>query len=443
MKEKVLPILPQMNKLPFVSAFRLVSRRLLYIGATLLTIAYITSFGLILAERGREHLPSKPLEAALQAFLRTIQYFFNHPQTYYWQKADIPAFQLVSGILINSAGLLLIAIGIAFVLGILLGTGAAFSANKLFSGLIVLLATLGISTPSFLLAMLFWVANIQVHRSFDVQVLPSAGFGWDSHLIMPVLVLAMRPLAQIAQVTYVSLRDVLDQDYIRTARAKGLHERVVRYQHALRNVLIPVLTTIGTSLRFSLASLPVVELFFAWPGVGLTLLQAINLSMPTFVTDLILSLGIFFLMVNLGIDIVFPLIDSRLRASGGEQEREEGTKFADWLKSLFQNIRAGILRLRGDRSENQSKLPPLPALPENISDHYDGVPTTRYPLISNILKSPALVLGFPPHPRPGRIDDIRWADDDNQSLRNQQYPGYRRADWRAAVPAIYGVSLGE
>ena len=97
----------------FVNAFRLAIRRFFNIALTLFTIAYITSFGLILAERGREHLPSEPLDAAVQSVFRTFQYFFNHPQTYYWQRADAPAFDLVSNILVNSAGLLLIALGVA------------------------------------------------------------------------------------------------------------------------------------------------------------------------------------------------------------------------------------------------------------------------------------------------------------------------------------------
>ena len=99
------------NATVLLQPFRLLLRRILNIVLTLFTIAYITSFGLILAERGREHLPSEPLDAAVQSFIRTIQYIFNHPQTYFWQKADVPAFDLISNILLNSAGLLLIALG--------------------------------------------------------------------------------------------------------------------------------------------------------------------------------------------------------------------------------------------------------------------------------------------------------------------------------------------
>jgi len=377
----------------FVNAIRLVIRRFFNIALTLSTIAYITSFGLILAERGRERLPSEPLDAATQAFIRTLHYFFDHPQTYYWQRADAPAFTLVSDILANSAGLLFCALVVAFVVGISLGIGAAFSKNKLLSTAIVVLSTLGVSVPSFLLGMLFWVVNIQAHRIFEMEVLPSAGFGWDSHLIMPVFVLSMRPLAQIAQVTYVSLTDVLKQDYIRTAHAKGLHERVVRYKHALSNVLIPVLTTIGTSLRFSLASLPVVELFFQWPGVGLSLLQAIDRGMSTFVTDLILSLGVFFLAVNLLIEIVFPLIDSRLRNNANERDKEDRSSLIGWLRSVARWMQTWVRRMRNRSARTESVLPALPALPDSHEKKSDDIPQKRSRAISYYFRNFSLLIG--------------------------------------------------
>ncbi len=382
------------SKFIFVQASRLLIRRLFNIALTLVTIAYITSFVLILAERGREHLPPEPLDVAVQSVFRIIQYFFKHPQTYFWQRADAPAFDLVSNILLNSAGLLLIALGVALVLGISLGIGAAVSKNKIFSTFIVVLSTLGVSVPSFLLGMLFWVANIQTHRTFEIEVLPSAGFGWDSHLIMPVLVLAMRPLAQIAQVTYVALTDVMHQDYIRTARAKGLNERIVRNRHALRNVLIPVLTTVGTSLRFSLASLPVVELFFQWPGVGLTLLQAIDRGMSTFVTDLILSLGIFFLAVNLLIEFVFPLIDSRLRGELDGQGKDNRTTLTEWLRGVGKWLQAWTKRLRDRSREKESKLPALPALPDTLDGRVEDPPKRGNQAISSLFKNFSLLLGL-------------------------------------------------
>lgn len=381
------------NLVLFLQPLRLVFRRIFSIALTLFAIAYITSFSLILAERGRERLPSEPLGAAFESFFRTIQYFIDHPQTYYWQKTVMPAFSLVSDVLKNSAGLLLIALGIAFIGGVSLGIGAAVSKNKLFSTFIVVLSTLGISVPSFLLGMFFWIVNIKAHQTFDIEVLPSAGFGWDSHLIMPVLVLAMRPLAQIAQVTYVSLSDVFQQDYIRTARAKGLHERMVRYRHALSNVLIPVLSTAGTSLRFSLASLPVVELFFNWPGVGLTLLKAIDLGMSDFVIDLILSLGIFFLVVNLLIEFVFPLLDSRLRENRDGQSREERLSLLERMRELVKWVQIWVRKMRSHKSQEEQVLPPLPPLSSGQEDLDDEIPQKRGYGKLKYFKNFSLILG--------------------------------------------------
>ncbi len=253
--------------------------------------------------------------------------------------------------------------------------------------------------------MLFWVVNIQMHRRFDITVLPSAGFGWDAHLIMPALVLAARPLAQIAQITYVSMSEVLREDYIRTARAKGLPWRVVRNRHAMRNVLIPILTTLGTSLRFSLASLPVVEYFFAWPGVGLMLLEAIELGMTPLVTDLIVSLGLLFLLINLALELIYPLLDPRLRNGGQEEERRERQSWQEWLRGLVDGVVewwAGLRRwLPGARRE-KPKLRPLPVeagsasvsegSEHDLCPHTPTLPHSQW-VLRSILRNPALLAG--------------------------------------------------
>jgi peptide/nickel transport system permease protein len=252
--------------------------------------------------------------------------------------------------------------------------------------------------------MLLWVVNIQVHRRFGVPVLPATGFGWDAHLVMPALVLAARPLAQIAQVTYVSLSEVLGEDYIRTARAKGLHWRVVRNRHALRNALIPILTTLGTSLRFSLASLPVVEYFFVWPGVGLMLWEAIQSGESTLVTDLIVSLGFLFLLINLALEIIYPILDPRLR-NGGEEEREQQQERQGWwerLKGLADGIAewwAGLRRLLPGAAPEGSKLRPLPVgerTANGLADTVDNEPVavrrSRW-VLRGVFGNPALLVG--------------------------------------------------
>ncbi|MBE3117470.1 MAG: ABC transporter permease subunit [Candidatus Atribacteria bacterium] len=381
-----------LNQLP-LAEIKLIARRIGNALLTLFVIAYLASFLLILAERGREHLPANPLNAAVQSFLRVGQYVIDHPLSYYWQKTDISASSLVLDTLIKSAGLLSISLGVALIIGLVLGITAAVLKRKTFSTLIVMLSTLGVSTPSFLLGMFFWVINIQVHRIFGIKVLPSGGFGWDSHLLMPALALAMRPLAQIAQITYISLTDIIQNDYIRTAYSKGLRSSLVYIRHALTNALIPIFTTLGTSLRFSLASLPVVELFFNWPGVGLTLLQAIDRGMSTFVIDLILSLGVFFLLVNLIIEVLFPLIDARLRSTADEATLQDNQTIFGSLSAIYQSLRDLVQDLIQIFKRRTSKLPPLPAS-EKRSDGYDHVPSRRKWIIRAFLRNPSLILGI-------------------------------------------------
>ncbi|NBD36692.1 MAG: ABC transporter permease subunit, partial [Chloroflexi bacterium] len=374
-------------------------KRLLYGLLTLLIIAYLTLFGLSMAERGREGRPAEPLSVAGEALIRTGEYIFDHPTTYHWHRYVFPAFELVATTFRHSAGLLLVALTGAALLGILLGTVLALTKHKVGATLMLFFSILGVSTPSFLLAMLLWVINIQMHRRLDVTALPSAGFGWDAHLIMPALVLAARPLAQITQVTYVTLSEVLEKDYIRTARAKGLKERVVYLRHAMRNALIPILTTMGASLRFSLASLPVVELFFDWPGVGLMLLEAIELGKVPLVTDLTVSLGLFFLLINSGLAFLYPLIDPQLRnGATSSQRREEmslGTVIArmrSTVASIWEDLRH---KLPGQR-ESESKLRPLPS-PKDVGNHaaYDEAdrPSQARWLLGSILRNPALIVG--------------------------------------------------
>ncbi|HET6845180.1 MAG TPA: dephospho-CoA kinase, partial [Anaerolineales bacterium] len=228
---------------------KLIAKRLGASLLILLAIAYLTSWGLILAEYGRQHLPIAPVRAALQALGQTVEYVLHHPATYVWAKSEVPWLKLVGATLGHSAGLLVLALLAAILVGFPLGMAAARSRKGPGSSLIVLLSVAGASTPSFLVGMILWAGNIWVHRTFDIKVLPATGFGWDAHVIMPVLVLAMRPIAQVAQITYISVRDALGQDYVRTAHSKGLTWRAVQNVHLLPNVLIPILNTLGTSLR--------------------------------------------------------------------------------------------------------------------------------------------------------------------------------------------------
>ncbi|MBN1888744.1 MAG: M28 family peptidase [Thermoflexales bacterium] len=386
--------------------FRALLRRIATSLAILLAIAYLTMFGLIVGERGQAGLPAEPLNATLEALRRTLDYVINHPATYHWQRQDVSAPGLVLNLLGRSAALLLAALGLATITAIPLGMAAALSRRLRTAPLVLLLSILGVSTPSFLLAMLFWVINTQAYRTFGLQSapLPPIGFGWDAHLVMPALVLATRPLAQIVQVTYVSLSNVLGEDYIRTAQAKGLAGRVVITRHALRNILIPVMTTLGTSLRFSLASLPVVEIFFVWPGAGRALLQAIELGNAWLVTDLIVSLGFLFLVINLALDLIYQIVDPRLRGSNQTKEhtQDQPTWQERWddLKQAWLDLGVRLPAFRFPWQRDKPAQSPCEAsrlqavTPHQASGGEHPLShSPRHYLLRSVLRNPPLLIG--------------------------------------------------
>ncbi len=129
--------------------------------AILLVIASLTLFGLILAERGREGVPARPLDAGAQALKQTAAYVVDHPAMYRWHRQDVPALGLVLTLLSRSAGLLLLSLGIAALVGVPVGIAVARLRRLRAAPLVLLLSVLGISTSSFLLAMLFWLANVR------------------------------------------------------------------------------------------------------------------------------------------------------------------------------------------------------------------------------------------------------------------------------------------
>ena len=365
-------------------------------------VTFLVLLGLYMARQGNLGLPTSFSESVLIAFQDTYNYIFHHPGVYIWHKEIVPAGELVQRLFFNSAGLLFVSLCIATIVGGSLGIIAARLRNRNISPIVILVSILGVSTPSFLLGMLFWILNVQIGRwaGLGKAPLPPTGFGWDFHLILPALVLATRPMAQIAQVTYVNLAAVLDKEYITAAKARGVPGRMLIYTHALRNTLIPILTTLGTSLRFSLASLPVVEAFFLWDGLGLAILQAIELNMPELITDLVVSLGLMFLLINAFLEFIFPLIDPRLRKMNGKNNVNQ----QDW-GSPSQQILEGIQTLKVKFSKlirRKSNTPddnfndqllPLPELQNKPTEMPSYASSKTRLIIKSVFRNPAFVLG--------------------------------------------------
>ena len=223
----------------------------------------------------------------------------------------------VSSVLLDtytkSMGLLTASMLLAVTLGIGLGVLSAIWEGSPLSLLLLNTSILGTSMPTFFLALLLQVIEITWYQRTGVRLVPVGGFGWDSHLILPALVLCVRPLAQLARITLVALSEVAHQDYVRTAWAKGLAPSSIWAGHIVPNAMVSLLTAIGVSLRFSLGSLPVVEYFFGWPGLGARLLDAISRRQAGLVIPLALALGLTFMLINLALEVAYRMADPQLR----------------------------------------------------------------------------------------------------------------------------------
>jgi len=292
-------------------------------------------------------------------------------------QASVTVRDVLSGLVTKSLGLLAAALGFATVLAVPLGTWAATRRRSAWSLVTTLVSIVGVSVPSFFAALLLQLGAIRLTRLLGHRVLPVGGFGWDRHIILPALVLAARPVAQIYRVTYVNVSDVLEQDYVRTARSKGVRELLVMGRHVVRNAAIPILTTVGMSLRFALSSLPVVEFFFGWPGVGFTLLKSISKRDDNLTVVLVLCLGVLFIAVNLVLEALYRLIDPRLRESTGRRAEVERGSILDGLRAVAVSL-AGMVRdnpltrlFKPGRNEAES---PFRAVLEERGEEVDASP---------------------------------------------------------------------
>jgi glutathione transport system permease protein len=204
--------------------------------------------------------------------------------------------------------LALAGLAVAALLGVAPGIVAATHRGSLVDGMSMLLALLGMSLPSFWLGLVLIVL-------FGVLLgwLPVSGYGGFQHLVMPAFVLGSFYAAQISRITRTSFLEVLAEDYIRTAQAKGLTHTVVLLKHALRNAALPIVTLLGLSFGRMLSGTIIVEWIFAWPGIGRLAVQAVlGRDFPVVQGVAILAAGIF-LTISLGMDVICDWVDPRLR----------------------------------------------------------------------------------------------------------------------------------
>ncbi|KMO16950.1 glutathione ABC transporter permease GsiC [Methylobacterium indicum] len=196
----------------------------------------------------------------------------------------------------------------AVAFGLVIGIVSAVYRNEWPDRLGMTLAVSGISFPAFALGMLL----MQIF-SVGLGWLPTVGAGSWQHYILPSLTLGAAVAAVMARFTRASFVEVLGEDFVRTARAKGLKERVVIAKHCLRNALIPVVTMMGLQFGFLLGGSIVVEAVFNWPGVGRLLVDAVNQRDYPVIQALVLMFSLEFILINLVVDLLYGLINPTIR----------------------------------------------------------------------------------------------------------------------------------
>jgi peptide/nickel transport system permease protein len=222
--------------------------------------------------------------------------------------SDRPALTLIGERLPASLELALASTLIAIVVGVPLGILAAVKRATVLDQLVIGVALLGQSVASFWLALM-----LILFFAVTLQWLPVSGRGGWTSLILPAAALSVWLLALLARLTRSEMLEVLDQDYIRTARAKGIGTAAILVRHALRNALIPLITVTGVSLGWQLGGAVVIETVFAWPGLGTTLLEAVLRRDYPVVLAGVAVLSVAFVTINLVVDLLYTYIDPRIR----------------------------------------------------------------------------------------------------------------------------------
>lgn len=197
---------------------------------------------------------------------------------------------------------------VALLIGIPLGCISALKRGKFLDSLISVVATCGIAVPSFVICtLLMYFIGVKLHW------LPTMGLSSWRHYIMPVAALAFYPTAYIMRLMRSSMLDVLGQDYMRTAKAKGLSGFVSLFKHALRNAILPVITYVGPMLAYTVTGSFVVEKIFVIPGLGGEFIKAINGRDYTLIMGTTIFLATLIILMNVVVDIIYKIVDPRIK----------------------------------------------------------------------------------------------------------------------------------
>lgn len=219
-----------------------------------------------------------------------------------------PVLQAVSERLPATIQLALAGLFVELLFGVPLGILAALRPGTWIDNLATLLALVGVSVPQFA----FGLVALYIF-GFVIPIFPLGGYGTVAHLILPALVLGFGGVAFYSRVTRNSILEVSNEDYVRTARAKGLPPRAVLNRHVMRNALLPVLTLAGLDLALLLGGVVVIEAVFGWPGVGLQAWTAIRNQDTPMIMGTVLFASIAVVTLNLIVDLLYVAFDPRIR----------------------------------------------------------------------------------------------------------------------------------
>jgi len=297
-------------------------RRLLWLGPVLLAVTFITFVLMHLVPGGpwdaEKALPPAVVENLNRRYGLDLPYWQQYVK-FIWHALQgdlglsfIRQNQTVTEILLQglpvTATLAGLALSLALSIGMVLGVLAALRQNTWVDYLSVAFATLGASTPNFVLGII-----LVLTLSVMLKLVPTSGWGSLQHLLLPTITLSAFPAAYIARITRSSMLDVIRQDYVRTARAKGLPEQLVVTRHILKNALIPVLTVAGPIAANLVTGSFVVETLFAIPGVGRLFVQSVLARDYGLIMGAVVFYTVVISLANLVVDILYALIDPRIR----------------------------------------------------------------------------------------------------------------------------------
>lgn len=307
-------------------------KRVGYTIVTLFVLVTLTFFMMRLLPgdpfTGEKQLPEKTM-AALNAkygldkpeAIQYIMYLGNclHGDLGLSLNNDRPVTTIIGESFVCSFDLGIRAVLIAFVLGVLLGTIAAIKRGKPTDTVCMLIALIGVSVPSFIVAaVLQYFLGLKLFlMTRPVRIFAVTGWDAFNSKILPVFALAFGSLAQISRLMRTSMLDVLGQDYIKTAKAKGLSQGAIIWRHAIRNAIMPVVTVLGPITASVLTGAFVVESVFAVPGLGRYFVESIQVLDYTMISGTTIFYGAFLILANLVVDLTYGFIDPRVKLEEG------------------------------------------------------------------------------------------------------------------------------